>query len=150
MSSDNILPNSDDFESISSTNLTIKSTLTGSNNQPTSKSITKTISPSHTKQQLNMLQSKEPERRERSKSATGSRHQESVTTHLHKGASFGNKERSDQNELKHVFAKLQSKSTAQKLRQHLQEEEAEEAKPAKENRGKDDNSLGENLLQEQT
>ena len=47
----------------------------------------------------------------------------------------------ERNELKHVFARLQSKSVAQKLKEHLQEEQAEEARPAREDRGGGDKDV---------
>ena len=40
-----------------------------------------------------------------------------------------------------MFARLQSKSVAQKLKEHLQEEEAEQARPAKEDRGEERDEL---------
>lgn len=140
--SSHTLPNGDDFESISSTNLTIKTTLSSlnSNNQSAQKSIsktTKTISPSPTKQQLNKPHSKagkEQERIERPNSSSSSRRHERGSTQPSKQPAVDNSRSSDKNELKHVFAKLQHKSVAQKLRQHLGEEEAEGAKPAKEDR----------------
>ena len=49
---------------------------------------------------------------------------------------------SGKNELKQVFAKLQHKSVAQKLQHHLDKEEREGAKPAKENREEDRSEEG--------
>lgn len=134
MSSGHGLPDNDDFESISSTNLTIMSSL-NPYDQSSLKRITKTISPSSTKQQLSTLYSKEKERKERQNSAS-SRRQERGTTQPKKPPVV-DVSSNDRNELKQVFAKLQHKSVAQKLRQHLEEEEAEGAKPVKETRDED-------------
>ena len=135
------------FESISSTNLTIKTTSNSlSNNHSTQKSIsriTRTISPLPHKQQQQQStsrpKSREQDKRERSNSATASRRQERGTTaqpHAREKLSAVQQEtETERNELKHVFARLQSKSVAQKLKEHLQEEQAEEARPAREDRG---------------
>ena len=137
----------DDFESISSTNLTIMSTPSGlsSKNQSTHKTITKTISPSSTKLQLHVPQSKGGRERPNS----GKRY-ERGSTHIQpiKEASVSNTSSSGKNELKHVFAKLQHRSVAQTLRQHLEEEEAEAAKPEKENKEKDVDGSTSNLKSE--
>ena len=140
LSGSNARPNSDDFESISSTNLTIKPTLASPHSQ-SHKSITKTISPSHTKQQLNIPQSRvgrEQDKRDRKNSAASARRQERGKVQQR---SLDGTEKSERDELKHVFAKLQNKSVAQKLQQHLEEEETESVKPVKDNRGEDDDSL---------
>ena len=146
MSNSNALPD-DDFESISSTNLTIKSTLSSLNNQTAHKSIsktTKTISPQHKLQQPIKPMSKIGEIREknslREHSNLNTRRQERGSTQSSKEASL---DQSNRNELKYVFAKLQSKSVAQKLREHLVEEEVIELRPAKESKDEDvDGSTG--------
>lgn len=136
MGSGHGLPDNDDFESISSTNLTIMNSLSPYD-QSSLKRITKTISPSSTKQQLS-LYSKDKERKERQNSAN-SRRQERKSAQPNKPpvGDVTSTTSNDSNELKQVFAKLQHKSVAQKLRQHLEEEEAERAKPAKETRDED-------------
>lgn len=146
MSNSNALPD-DDFESISSTNLTIKSTLSSLNNQTAHKSIsktTKTISPQHKLQQPIKPMSKIGEIREknslREHSNLNTKRQERGSTQSSKEASL---DQSNRNELKYVFAKLQSKSVAQKLREHLVEEEVIELRPAKESKDEDvDGSTG--------
>ena len=132
MSSNNVLLNGDHFESISSTNLTIKSTLTSLSNQTAHKSIsktTKTISPQPKKQQSKTNLSKTGAK-ERSNSC--SKRQERGSAQSSKDVSLVKSSQSDSNELKQVFAKLQSKSVAQKLHQHLVEEKTLATRPIKE------------------
>jgi hypothetical protein len=146
LSSNYLLPDDDGFESISSTNLTIKSGLL--NNHSAQKSIsktttTRTVSSLQTKkqQQPSPLQQSSMTGRERRNS--GSKRQERGNTggqtYREQQQLLARNSKSDGNELKNVFAKLQSKSVAQKLREHLEEEEAEEARPAKENRRREHN-----------
>ena len=110
----------------------------------THKTITKTISPSSTKLHLNVPQSKG---RERPNSA---KRYERGSTHAQrsKETSVRNTNDSDKNELKDVFAKLQHRSVAQKLRQHLEEEEAEGDKPVKESKDDDVDGSTANLKSE--
>ena len=148
LSSSFALPD-DDFESISSTNLTIMSTPSGltSKDQSTHKTITKTISPSSTKPHLNVPQSKGRREGERPNSA---KRYERGSTHVQrsKEISVRNTNNGDKNELKDVFAKLQHRSVAQKLRRHLEEEEAEEDKPVKESKDDDVDGSTANLKSE--
>ena len=129
-------PTLDDFESISSTNLTIKSTLTSLNKQSSHKSITKTISPQPKQQSTKSLSKTAGNRdqeRSRERSNSSVRRQERGSAQSSNKASMDNSSQNEnENELKHVFAKLQSMSVAQKLREHLDEEEEIEARPAKE------------------
>ena len=145
LSSNYVLPDDDGFESISSTNLTIKSGLLNnhSGQKSISKTTTRTVSSLQTKkqQQPSPLQQSSMTGRERRNS--GSKRQERGNTggqsYTEQQKMLARNSKSDGNELKNVFAKLQSKSVAQKLREHLEEEEAEEARPAKEDRRKEDN-----------
>ena len=85
---------------------------------------------------------REQEKRDRSNSATVKRQDRANTQpHRERTSSNGNERGGERNELKHVFARLQSKSVAQKLKEHLQEEEAEQARPAKEDRGEERDEL---------
>ena len=152
-SSDYVLPDGDGFESISSTDLIIKSSPSNhSNNHSTQKSISQTtraVSSLATKKQQKPSQQKpsQPKSkvagREKERRNSFTKRQErgnaSGQTYREQQHMFTRNSDSDGNELKNVFAKLQNKSVAQKLREHLEEEEAEQARPAKEDRGEDNN-----------
>lgn len=116
----------DQYESISSTNLIIKSTLTslqsmtGPASQKSISQTTKTVAQPRNQQHSTSAKDQEPPKKKNF----------SVAKKVDKGSNkprneFGRK--SEENELKQVFTRLQHKSAAQKTQQHIEIDEIDDS-----------------------